>query len=101
MPTMIANSPLDDDSWLPFNRAPHRIANTVVQQLSSSKEDDDGNDVMASRATRSTPNNRPFGAKTVGGSVEYRVASSMSTLAEARSSMGDIVMMKRRSRRRG
>ena len=30
---------------------------------------------MDSRATRSTPNNRPDGENTVGGSVEYRVAS--------------------------
>lgn len=33
---------------------------------------------MASRATRSTPNNLPSGAKTVGGSVEYnRFVSSL------------------------
>ena len=30
---------------------------------------------MDSLATRSTPNNRPVGENTVGGSVEYRVAS--------------------------
>lgn len=34
--------------------------------------------MMASRATRSTPNNLPSGAKTVGGSVEYnRFVSSL------------------------
>ena len=55
---------------------------------------------MDSRATRSTPNNRPVGENTVGGSVEYRMASDddRSLFVEERAMWGSSVRRRRRRR---
>ena len=50
---------------------------------------------MASLATRSTPNNRPVGENTVGGSVEYRVASDDKSLFVEESTLGGSVVRRR------